>query len=119
MTIYDYIVAKEIAAYYNTKAAEQSLPPYLGEELFPNKKQLGLDLSYIKGAKGLAKVLKLSAFDAKDVKRDRIGFEKVQTEMPFFKEAMSVDEKTRQELQETIQFFHIRQCKKNHLHWNK
>ena len=27
--------------------------------------------------------------------------------------------KTRQELQEKIQFFHIRQCKKNHLHWNQ
>lgn len=103
MTIYDYIVAKEIAAYYNTKAAEQSLPPYLGEELFPNKKQLGLDMSFIKGAKGLAKILKLSAFDAKAVKRDRIGFEKVQTEMPFFKEAISVDEKTRQELLRVMQ----------------
>ena len=103
MTIYDYITSKEIAAYYNTKAAQTTLPPYLGEELFPNKKQLGLDLSYIKGAKGLAKILKLSAFDAKAVKRDRIGFDKIQTEMPFFKEAMSVDEKTRQELLRVIQ----------------
>lgn len=103
MTIFDYIVAKEVAAYYNTKAAEQSLPPYLGEELFPNKKQLGLDMSFIKGAKGLAKILKLSAFDAKTVKRDRIGFEKLQTEMPFFKEGLSVDEKTRQELLRVIQ----------------
>lgn len=103
MTIYDYITAQEIAAYYNTKAAELTLPPYLGEELFPNKKQLGLDISFIKGAKGLAKVLKLSGWDAKTVKRDRIGFEKMQTEMPFFKEGMSVDEKTRQELLRVIQ----------------
>ena len=103
MTIFDYITAKEIAAYYNTKAAETTLPPYLGEELFPNKKQLGLDLSFIKGAKGLAKILKLSAFDAKTVKRDRIGFEKLQTEMPFFKEGMSIDEKTRQELLRVLQ----------------
>lgn len=103
MTIYDYITAKEIAAYYNTKAASTTLPPYLGEELFPNKKQLGLDLSYIKGSKGLAKVLKLSAFDAKAVKRTRIGFERMETEMPFFKEAMSVDEKTRQELLTVMQ----------------
>lgn len=103
MTIFDYITAKEIAAYYNTQAAEVTLPPYLGEELFPNKKQLGLDLSFIKGAKGLAKILKLSAFDAKTVKRDRIGFEKLQTEMPFFKEGMSVDEKTRQELLTVMQ----------------
>ena len=102
MTIYDYITAKEVAAYYNTKKAQQSLPPYLGEELFPDKKQIGLDMSFIKGAKGLAKILKLSAFDAKAVKRDRIGFEKLQTEMPFFKEAMSVDEKTRQELLKVI-----------------
>lgn len=102
MTIYDYITARTIAAYYNTKAAELSSEPYLGDELFPAKKQLGLDLSYIKGAKGLAQVLKLSAFDAKMLKRDRIGFEKIETEMPFFKEGFSIDEKTRQELLRVI-----------------
>lgn len=103
MTIYDYITAQELEVYYNTRAAAQTEPPFLGEELFPNKKQLGLDLSYIKGAKGLARVLKLSAFDAKALKRDRIGFEKIETEMPFFKEGMSVDEKTRQELLRVMQ----------------
>lgn len=103
MTIYDYITAQELEVYYSTRAAAQTEPPFLGEELFPNKKQLGLDLSYIKGAKGLARVLKLSALDAKALKRDRIGFEKIQTEMPFFKEAMSVDEKARQELLRVMQ----------------
>lgn len=71
---------------------------YLGETLFPAKKQLGLDLSWIKGANGLPVALKNSAFDAKATLRDRKGFSKVETEMPFFREAMRIGEKDRQEL---------------------
>lgn len=39
-----------------------------------------------------------SEFDAKATVRDRIGFGKVETEMPFFREAMILKEKDRQEL---------------------
>ncbi len=67
-------------------------------KLFPLKKQLGLDLSWIKGANGLPVALTPSEFDAKATLRDRIGFSKVQTEMPFFREAMRIGEKDRQEL---------------------
>lgn len=95
-TIFDLIVAKEIANYY-TQAVENSIP-YLGATLFPAKKQLGLDLSWIKGHKGLPVALTPSEFDAKATLRDRIGVSKVETEMPFFREAMRIGEKDRQEL---------------------
>src|SRR5690606_37879085 len=53
---------------------------------------------WIKGFNGLPVQLKPSEFDAKATLRDRIGLQKVDTEMPFFREAMRVGEKERQEL---------------------
>lgn len=97
-TIFDYFTAKALAAYYNTRAAEQNSQPFLGEELFPARKKMGLNLKFIKGAKGLSTSLSLSAFDVKSTKKDRIGFEAVQTKMPFFKNDMLIDEELRQEL---------------------
>ncbi|MFJ7971314.1 major capsid protein [Psychrobacillus sp. NPDC096389] len=95
-TIYDLVNAQNIATYYQNNPSNSI--PYLGATLFPAKKQLGLDLSWIKGSKGLPVALEPSAFDAKANVRDRIGFSKVQTEMPFFREAMRIGEKDRQEL---------------------
>lgn len=97
-SIFDYITAKAQAAYWNNYVAEQSEAPFLGEELFPDKKQRNLKMSYIKGASGVAKVAPLSAFDAKVLRKNRIGFERQETEMPFFKLAMGIDEELRQEL---------------------
>ena len=96
MTIFDLVKAPEITAYWeeNTK----DMPPYLGEELFPNDKKLGLKMEWIKGAKGLPVVLKPSAFDAAAVPRPRIGFDHLETSMPFFKESTYVDEDQRQQL---------------------
>lgn len=95
-TIFDLVNAENIATYYQNNPSNQE--PYLGATLFPAKKQLGLDLSWIKGSNGLPVALKPSAFDAKASVRDRIGFDKIQTEMPFFRESMRVGEKDRQEL---------------------
>lgn len=95
-TIFDLINARNIATYYEENGSNKI--PYLGETLFPAKKQLGLDLSWIKGFNGLPVSLKPSEFDAKATLRDRIGMSKVDTEMPFFREAMRVGEKERQEL---------------------
>lgn len=102
-TIFDYVVAQEIAAYWETRLAEQGMSPYLGEVLFPARKQLGLDLSYIKGSKGMPVEMNLSAFDAKTIKKNRIGFQEVKTSMPFFKNSMSIDEDLRQKLLIAIQ----------------
>jgi hypothetical protein len=95
-TIFDYFSAKAIAAFIANNPSNNI--PYLGATLFPSKKKLGLDLSWIKGSRGLAVSLQPSAFDTKATLRDRIGFSKVETEMPFFREAMRLGEKDRQEL---------------------
>lgn len=72
--------------------------PYLGEGLFPRRKKAGLDLAWVKGTKGLPISLMPSAFDAQATFRDRIGVEKLETEMPFFREGFKIKEKDRQEL---------------------
>jgi hypothetical protein len=95
-SIFELVQSQELTAYWDSLSKDK--PPYLGEELFPSSKKLGLDLKWIKGAKGLPAVLNPSAFDAAAMKRDRIGFDKLQAQMPFFKESMYVDEELRQEL---------------------
>lgn len=80
-----------------TEAASNRIP-YLGEGLFPARKQAGLDLKWIKGAKGIPVSLMPSAFDAKATYRDRIGVEKIETEMPFFREGFKIKERDRQDI---------------------
>lgn len=99
-SIFTLVTAEEIVAYWETLATQQ--PPYLGEELFPADKKLGLDLKWIKGSQGLPVVLLPSAYDVKSKKRDRIGFEKLSAEMPFFKESTTIDEELRQQLNMVI-----------------
>lgn len=96
MTIFDLVKSDALVAYWETLANQQ--PPYLGEEIFPSQQKLGLDLKWIKGVKGLPVVLLPSAYDVKAKKRDRIGFDKLSAEMPFFKESTSIDEELRQQL---------------------
>lgn len=95
-SIFDLVTADQIVSYWNTIQADQT--NYIGEELFPAQKKLGLKLEWIHGAKGLPVVLKPSAYDAVAMKRDRIGFKQTIAQMPFFKESMMIDEELRQQL---------------------
>ena len=96
MSIFDLVKAPELTSYWEEHIQDQ--PPYLGEELFPADKKLGLRLDWIKGANSLPVVLKPSAFDVGAVPRPRMGFDKLSTQMPFFKESTDIDEELRQEL---------------------
>lgn len=96
MTIFDLVNSTELVAYWETLVADEA--PYPCEELFPNTKQRGLGLKWIKGSRGLPIVLKTSAYDAHAIPRPRIGFDKLSAEMPFFKESTYIDEELRQEL---------------------
>lgn len=94
--VMDLVSAKALTTYWNETVSNRI--PYLGESLFPAKKKMGLDLAWIKGYKGLPIALKPSHFDTKATVRDRIGVKKIETEMPFFREAMTIKERDRQEL---------------------
>lgn len=95
-SIFELVNSEDIVAYWRERSNETE--NLLGEELFDERQKLGLDLKWIKGSKGLPVVLKPSAYDVVALKRDRIGFEKIATEMPFFKESTMVDEELRQQL---------------------
>ena len=95
-TIFDYVKPQELASYWEEK--QSNSVSYLGKTLFPDSKQLGLELKWIKGAGGLPVALTPSNFDAKATQRERIGFSEVETEMPFFRESMSIREKDRQQI---------------------
>jgi len=96
MTIFDLMQSQELTAYWEELVQDEA--PYPGEELFPDDKKRGISLKWIKGSRGLPAVLKTSAFDVHSVPRARIGFEKLTSEMPFFKESTYIDEELRQEL---------------------
>lgn len=96
MNLVEFFTPEAIASNWNEVASNQI--PYLGAGLFPSRKKAGLDLSWLKGSKGLPVSLMPSAFDAKATFRDRIGFEKLETEMPFFREGFKIKERDRQEL---------------------
>lgn len=96
MTIFDLMQSAELAAYWNELTADEA--PYYCEELFPDRKKRGLSLKWIKGSRGLPVVLKTSAFDVHAIPRPRIGFERLMSDMPYFKESTYIDEELRQEL---------------------
>lgn len=99
-SIYELVTSSNMVAYW----LEKNLNTYtVGEQLFPTKKEIGCEISWIKGANNQPVGLRLSAYDAKAIRRDRQGVDKFKTEMPFFKESMVIDEKMRQELNTLMQ----------------
>lgn len=101
MSIFDLVTAANIAQYWIEKNVNEL--PLLGETLFPFQKEIGVKLEWIKGAKNQPVALRLSAYDSKSIRRDRKGFEKFATEMPFFKESMYIDEELRKNLNMLLQ----------------
>ena len=99
--IFDLVSAKNIAQFWLEK--NLNAQPLLGETLFPNQKEIGVRLDWIKGAHNQPVGLRLSAYDSKSIRRDRKGFEKYETEMPFFKESMYIDEELRKNLNTMLQ----------------
>lgn len=75
MDLREFFTPQVTAANWTEAASNQI--PYLGSGLFPARKKAGLDLSWLKGSKGLPVSLMPSAFDTKATYRDRIGFEKI------------------------------------------
>lgn len=98
MNIYDIFESKAIASYW-TDVNVNMQDPMIGSKYFPVSKQTGLNLAWIKGRNNLPVALQPSAFDTKAALRDRIGVKELSTEMPFFREAMRIGEKDRQDIE--------------------
>lgn len=96
MNFTNLITAPTIAAYWTEQQKLEE--PYFGESKFPNKKKLGLELSWIKGARKAPVQLSPSAFDADVIPLKRGSFEITKESMPYFKNSLRIDETTRQQL---------------------
>lgn len=96
MSIFDLLTSARLASYW--ELFTQDREPYMLEELFPNEQKLGLTIEWLKGANGIPKVLKLSAWDVEAIPRQRIGFDHYMAQMPFFKESKFIEETLRQQL---------------------
>ena len=100
-TIFDVVTAENISAYWENMT--QNRAPYVGEQLFPSVKKLGLNLDWLNGNSGVPVVLNLSAFDAQAIPRARQGFSVTRAQMPYFKESLYIDEELRQQLNIAIE----------------
>lgn len=100
MNFFELVTSSNLVAYWLEKDLNDVT---VGDQLFPFKKEIGIKLDWIKGANNQPVGLRLSAYDSKSIRRDRQGIEKVETEMPFFKESMVVDEQMRQQLNTLLQ----------------
>lgn len=95
MKLQDYINSKNIALYIKELPAEDTID----QTLFPDKKILGTKLEQAKGAKKKAVALRQSAFDvAAKMRSLNAKVEVSTTDIPFFKEAVGIDETTRREI---------------------
>lgn len=99
-TIYEEITAPLLGMKWAERAKERK--PFLGEALFPSRKQLGTEVSYLQGNAPKIRPLNLSSYDAKVIPISREAFEKISTEIPFFKNSMVVNEKLRQQLNNIV-----------------
>ena len=97
-SIYEIFNSKAIASYWTDVNANMQ-DPMIGTKYFPVAKQTGLTLAWIKGRNNLPVALQPAAFDTKAPLRDRIGVKELSTEMPFFREAMRIGEKDRQDIE--------------------
>lgn len=95
-SLFDLLVSSNIVSYWIEQNVNEQ--PLLGETLFPTVREIGTKLEWIKGANNQPIALRLSAYDAKAIRRDSKGLDKYDTEMPFFKESKYIDEKMRAQL---------------------
>ena len=97
-SIFEIFESKAIASYWKDVNSHMQ-DPMIGSKYFPPSKQTGLELAWIKGRNHLPVALQPSAFDTKAPLRDRIGVTELSTKMPFFREAMRLGEKDRQDIE--------------------
>lgn len=90
--------AKITANNVKTVWEKRKRKPRIGQMFFTPVQQAGLDINLIKGKDDTPVALVAANWDTDVLYRDRIGFQELSAEMPFFKEAYKVSEKLRQQI---------------------
>ncbi len=95
MELKDFINSANIALYMKELPQEESID----KALFPVKKQMGTEIELAKGAKKKAVALRMSQLDvAAKVRALNATLSVEKRELPFFKEAIGINETTRRDL---------------------
>ena len=95
MDLKDFVNSKEIALYLKELPEEKTTD----SALFPSKKQMGTSIEFAKGSKKKAVVLRQSTFDtAAKVRALNAELSVYKREMPYFKEAIGINETIRRDL---------------------
>lgn len=97
LSLREAFTARALGSVWNRYQESLGTAPYLGRSFFGTDKKMGLELKFIKGAKGLPVALKGANFDAKAPLRDAIGFKEISNSMPFFRESYMVTEQEEQD----------------------
>ena len=97
LKLHEVLAPKNFATYWENTYRDQD-EPYMGLSLFPTKFTNQLTIEQIKGKKGVPVTLAPSAYDARPTLRDKIGVTGQYMNIPFFREAMHLTEKEKQDL---------------------
>ena len=95
MDIKDFLNSENIALYINSLPAESTLDA----ALFPDEKQLSMEIEQAEADDERIQVIKVAQFDTAVKKRAlSASVDITKHEMPFFKEAIGINEKTRRDI---------------------
>lgn len=81
------------------------------KSIFPDKKTMSMDYSYIKTTNGAIELSAPSAFDAEPIAQQRSGFDAMSGDMPLFRRKMVLSEKERQRLMIALQTGNVEMVK--------
>jgi hypothetical protein len=96
MAFAEYFNAKELVDFAEAKFSENV--NQLWNQLFPAKSIPSMDISWIKAKNSRLAPLRAAALGEKAARRSPSGFQRVESDLPFFRESMPVDEKQRQNI---------------------
>lgn len=97
MLLTDVFSAEAVALRQTSDPSNREV--FLGEQFFPNRRKMGIDIKWFLQHLDTGTALKPSALDAMATIRPRKGFEAVSEEMPLFRESMAIYEKNIAEIQ--------------------
>lgn len=106
MPFSEYFNARELGAY--AEAALATKGAWLWSELFPAQSLPGLEITWIKAKNSNLRALRAAALGEKAARRSPAGFQTIQSELPFFRESMVVDEKQRQTITQALLLYNGR-----------
>lgn len=96
MPFSEYFNARELGVFAEAMLAKK--PAMLWNKLFPAQSIPSMDLNWIKARTSNVQLLRTASLGEKAARRSPVGFQSILSELPFFREAMVVDEKQRQDI---------------------